>query len=249
MSQQDENTFVRPEDGRSASPAGGKQSPGNDPNSRYKIMSDGRIFREEPDGNMTFMGYAQDEKSARLNRPVSEKPHTNKVLLWIIVALLLLISCGLGYYFATSSNESATPAVAPVDTTATKVAVTAPQPEIQQVKVVEVEEPAGPTPEELEQRFLRDGHWVGTVAGKGVHGYMDFYGGGPGWIYYNAIGPKGKMELYNAGDVWEEFHDGNHTGTWYINNVNFKKKNFMSGTYVRDRDGKSFKFSLKRQNF
>lgn len=239
MTTDDQNTHINPEN---------TQMPSQP---KFEVAPDGKLYRVEADGSRTYMGYAGNSVPG-----APKKPRKNTVLILIIAVLVILLGGILGFFFASSNgNQNAqvdtVAAIAP-DTTAQEAQVTqqapeAPAPVIAQPTPV-VEQPAQPSPDELAARFLNDGHWVGVVAGKAVTGYMDF-DTGEGWVYYNSIGPKGKMSLWSNGDSWEEYYDGMFAGTWFIKHTDFTKKNFMSGTYVRDRDGKSFSFTLSRQNF
>ena len=224
----------------------------------FKVMSDGKIYRTEANGDMTFIGYA-DNQSMNSETP---NGNGNKNKMWIIIVLVAIIAGLTSFYIVhqkdspqteTVDNPTTTPstigdtmsATLPSMTTADVVAPAA------STTVEEVEIPAEPepSPAELEERFRNDGLFVGTVAGKGVHGYFNFYSG-TGWIYYDAMGANNKMQLtMDGGGNWDEYHDGEYKGTYSVTSENLSKKNFMKGRYYRARDGKDFSFSFKRKNF
>lgn len=96
--------------------------------------------------------------------------------------------------------------------------------------------------------WLGDGRFYGNVGGYGIHGSMTFTSRNPkGYVYYDSQGPTHQLNIYEDGNVWNEYDGDTPTGRWEIQHRNYHDKKFMTGRYVRLRDGKTFNFELFRQ--
>ena len=198
-----------------------------------------------PQGGSSQQGYGYPPYGPnKPPRPGVPKKDNSNIFIWIIVGLCVLIGGGLGFYFGTRPSSSPTTA----KSLSSKV-VDKRDKDTDSEKPKKAETYRASAQEQ--EAFKRDGKFYGTMAGKAIHGYMNFESGSPeGWYYYDKHGSSRKLQLYQSGyNSWDEYSSGEYTGTWNISHTDFSKKNFMRGTFSRAKDGKTFKFSLKKQNF
>lgn len=101
--------------------------------------------------------------------------------------------------------------------------------------------------------FVNDGRFYGSVGGSNIHGYINFAAcNADGWYYYDKSGSDSKMSLYfdtKQGDacVWQEYYGDTFTGTWTLY-LDYSKRNFANGTFLRASDGKKFVICLYKSN-
>lgn len=164
---------------------------------------------------------------------------TPPVWLWVIVGLLVGAAiCALVLTLGNGNKEKVV-----TDTIVMQDTVKVDEVDKEEV----VEEPKVETPQMTTAEWKRTGRFYGKIGKYPVLGSIDWRGDVPnGNYYYESQGPGSQLDLWCEGDNFVEYDGDNMTGTWEVEHLNLDQKKFMTGTYVRARDGKTFHFELFR---
>lgn len=228
---------------------------GQQPN-KYHIADDGKIYRIEDDGAVTYLGNAEDRQNHPQYDIAVNASKSGSKWGWVIVLVIIILATAV-LIFISNQNYS----ICDENYNSNNVQYSSNEETVYESSAQSAEciEQQGytsscevPADYDAQYAFIVDGNFYGTIGNVRIHGKMTLDTENPfGVLYYSDNGNGEALEIYGTSDgkIWSEYYNDNNTGRIDFSFWDLAYKNYARGTYTRNSDGKQFSIELYKTNF